>query len=159
MNCDKETVWLRTSRGNASFGTSKHLRSDVEAAIAENRIAIADRSLSAGSPGQSPAPPTSGGVTTSTAGRGGFWAGLPKWGKVGLAAVPALLLLLLIPGGCGHSDSWRYGYNQGREYGAELLPLGISKESVCRSAARDGGSRVNTEEAYKGCLAGLKDRG
>lgn len=87
---------------------------------------------------------------------GGFWAGLPKRGKVALVAGTAVVLLLLMSGGCGNSDSWKYGYDQGREYGAELLPLGISKEAVCRSVARDGGDRVNTDDAYKGCLAGLK---
>jgi hypothetical protein len=95
-------------------------------------------------------------MAESSAGLGGFWAGLPKWGKIALVAVPAVVLMMLLSGGCGHSDSWQYGFDQGREYGAELLPLGVSKESVCRSVARDGGERVNTDDAYDGCLAGLK---
>ena len=88
-----------------------------------------------------------------------FWAGLSKWSKVAVIAVPAVLLLLLMPGGCGHSDSWRYGYNHAGEYADELLPLGASEQSVCRTVARDGGSKVNTGDAYKGCLARLKERG
>jgi hypothetical protein len=75
--------------------------------------------------------------------------------RVFLLASTAIVSSLML-GGCGHSDSWKYGYNQGGEYGAELLPLGISKESVCRSVARDGGDRVNTDDAYEGCLAALK---
>lgn len=95
----------------------------------------------------------------SRSGLSRFWAALPKSRRVAVAVIPAVLLLALLPAGCGHSDSWQYGYNQSGEYGDELLPLGVSKESVCRSVSRDGGSRVNTDEAYKGCLAGMKDRG
>jgi hypothetical protein len=105
------------------------------------------------------APPSAGASPGGTSGGlGGFWAGLPKWGKVAVVALPALALLMLLPGGCGHSASWKYGYNQSTEYGDELLPLGISEESVCRTVSRSGGSDVNTVDAYKGCLAGLKDK-
>jgi hypothetical protein len=65
--------------------------------------------------------------------------------------------MLLLPGGCGHSESWQYGYNQGREYGPGSLSQGWSKESTCRSVARgfDPDATIN-QDAYAGCLAALK---
>ena len=54
VHCDDETVWLRTSRGQTSFGTSKHRRSDVDASIAEKRIAFVERSEVATAPAPEP---------------------------------------------------------------------------------------------------------
>ncbi len=86
-----------------------------------------------------------------------MWAGLPKWAKAALIAVPAVIVLMMMSGGCGHSDSWKYGYNEGREYGPGAVSQGWSKESACRSVARgfDPQAKIN-QDAYEGCLAALK---
>ena len=97
---------------------------------------------------------------TATAGTGGgpgrFWSGLPTWGKVALA-VPAVVLLALLPAGCGHSAAWQHGHDQGRQFGAESVSRGWSPESACRSVARgfDPDATIN-QDAYEGCLAALK---
>lgn len=106
VHCDNETVWLRTTKGLASFGTSKHRRSDVEASLAEKRIAFAEHSAAGTDPG---AEPQSGGSIGPQHGGPGIlppagsadgietlWGKLPTWGKVSAIAVPGVLLLLML---------------------------------------------------------------
>ena len=84
----------------------------------------------------------------------GFSARLPKSGKIALVVIPAVVLLM---SGCGHSESWQYGYNEGREYGPGAVSQGWSKESACRSVARGFDPQVTlNQDAYEGCLAALK---
>ncbi|MGV1005978.1 MAG: hypothetical protein ACOYEV_14705 [Candidatus Nanopelagicales bacterium] len=96
-------------------------------------------------------------MAESGVGLHGLWEGLPKRGKVGLLAVPAVVLFALLLGGCGHSSSWQYGHDQGRQIGAELVSKGFSPESACRSVARGFDPQANmNQDAYAGCLAALK---
>ena len=96
-------------------------------------------------------------MTKSATGLGEFWAGLPARVKITIAAVPAATSLLLMSSGCGHSSSWQYGHDEGRQFGAEMVSKGVSPESACRSVARgfDPDATIN-QDAYEGCLAALK---
>ncbi len=97
-------------------------------------------------------------MVESGAVEGAVGGGLTGSGKVGPAAASALILLTVMLGGCGHSDSWQYGYNHAA-YAHNYWRKGASEEASCQIIARDAGAKVNTTEAVKGCLAGLKDMG
>lgn len=99
----------------------------------------------------------------------GFWAGLPKWGKVVVVAVPAVVLLMLLSGGCGHSSSWKWGYARAGN-ADHFVSQGFSEELACRGEAelairfKDSRALVTSwpddlDDAVAGCLAGLKDLG
>jgi hypothetical protein len=108
--CDEVTVWLRTEKGGYEFGTSKHPRSDVEASLAEKRIAFANQPVASNELGGDPqgagiATDRSGspGSTTGiTSGGGkanrlkGFWVKLTTWGKVAVVGAAGSVLVLLL---------------------------------------------------------------
>jgi hypothetical protein len=69
----------------------------------------------------------------------------------------AAIMMAALSGCGGHSASWKYGYDEGRDTGAELVSKGISPESACRSVARGFDPQANlNQDAYEGCLAALK---
>jgi hypothetical protein len=109
--CDEVTVWLRTRKGGYDFGTSKHPRSDVEASLAEKRIAFADQPGSSNEFGREPQgtgiatdrPGSPGSTAGTTRGGGsmanrlkGFWVKLTTWGKVAIVGAAGLVLVLLL---------------------------------------------------------------
>lgn len=61
---------------------------------------------------------------------------------------------------CAHSDEWRYGHSH-RGQARQIMTTGVSAESACRSVASYGYGRtngvINSQDAYDGCMAGLRD--
>lgn len=77
------------------------------------------------------------------------------------AANLALFLgLAMAAAACGHSDEWQYGYDH-RGDAQRSMTQGVSAESACRAVAGYGYGRtngeINSQDAYDGCMAGLRD--
>lgn len=77
------------------------------------------------------------------------------------ANLAMFLSLAMAAAACGHSDEWQYGYNH-RGTAQQIMTQGVSAESACRSVAgygfgRDGDGVINSQDAYDGCMAGLRD--
>ncbi|SUA31639.1 Uncharacterised protein [Mycolicibacterium fortuitum] len=72
----------------------------------------------------------------------------------------ALAIVGMVSSACGHSDEWQYGYRHHRD-AQQSMTLGISAESACRAVAGYGYGRtngvINSQDAYDGCMAGLRD--
>lgn len=85
--------------------------------------------------------------------------------RIGLFGIVALTIA-----GCGHSESWKWGYDHAGD-AAQFLQNGTSPESACRGTAGlymrfPDSAALGTEhpptdkdEAVAGCLAGLKKIG
>ncbi|QZH65048.1 hypothetical protein [Mycolicibacterium farcinogenes] len=74
------------------------------------------------------------------------------------ANLTLFLGLAMAASACGHSEEWEYG-NRHRGTAQDLMRLGVSAESACRSVAGYGYGRtndvINSQDAYDGCMAGL----
>lgn len=80
-------------------------------------------------------------------------------GKTVVVGVPAVVLLMLMSVGCGHSSSWQYGYDHSGSAGS-LIQMNVPEDSACRSVAGLGtrfDSKLDYDEVMEGCFAGLRD--
>jgi hypothetical protein len=113
--------------------------------------------------GERPPDQTGSAVTAGVGGTKGSWGRLPTWGKVAVIVVPAVVLLMLLSGGFGHSSSWKWGYDRAGKQ-VDFIRSGFSPESACRgevkAALAFGDYKPSDpQDALAGCLAGLKDMG